>query len=587
MRTDNPLLKRLKEGRQTELETCTVSHLDVYSNPYNMRRDIHEFVAYVSQREIKRAHRSNQLPKADSKRLAKLMSHPDCLKDIQEDGSSWWIDEIDSLALHLGFVDYDTEGEYAGYSSHSPSYPNNYIEFHQQPYEKFLNSHLLAQETKLFNTVVNDKIYNEFYGRHLQSRLNGFPSWGSATGVMESFDAPQKRRFLFRLLSRLESGVWYTTKSLIRYLKTNNPYFLIPQRSKLPMESVGWKKPKQRMKRYGNFYEHKKERGYYRDEDPISDDATDGFERVEGRFIERFLEGIPLTLGYVDVAYKKGDYKGKMPERGMVEAFRVNGRFLQFMNDDTLKSKVTVLPNFEIHLESPFYHPGLMRKLQRFAELITEDRVTVLKLEKQRVKAALAADSKLEIAPFLHRLTGRPLPQNIAIELEEWAGQADAFTLYEGFAVLEGNQRLPEAQPFVVEQITPKIRLVRQPEKLLQELIRAERVPLFIKHSDARWTALPIKARTIFPKQKAVKAKPKRKTKNRVVIQRETRLVLHAPTAVFYTKLRDELLKQRCIFEPNQANLSISYNQAYKPQVDAALKLLRQEYTIKFEDKTT
>ncbi len=584
MRTDNPLLNR---KRETKLETCTVSHLDVYSNPYNVRRDIHEFTAYVSQREIKRAHRSNQLPKADSKRLAKLMSHPDCLQDIQKEGYSWWIDEMDSLALHLGFINYDIEGEYVGYSSHSPSYPNNYIKFHQKPYERFLNTSLLAQETMLFNTVVNDKSYNEFYGHHLQSRLNSFPSWGRATGVMKSFDAPQKRRFLFRLLSGLESGVWYTTKSLIRYLKINNPYFLIPQRSKLPMESVNWEKPKQRMKRYGNFREYKKGKAHYHDEAPIPDNASDGFERVEGRFIERFLEGIPLTLGYVDVAYKKEHYKEKMPERGMVEAFRVNGRFLQLMNDETLKSKVTVLPTFEIHLESPFYHPGLMRKLQLFAELITDDKVTVLKLEKQRVKAALAADSKLDIISFLHRLTSRPLPQNIAIELEEWARQADAFTLYEGFAILEGNQRLPEANPFVIEQITPQMRLVRQPEKLLQELIRAERVPLLIKHTDARWTALPIKARTIFPKQKAVKAKPKRKTKQRVTVQRETRLILYAPTAAFYSKLRDELLKQRCIFEPNQANLSIAYNQVYKPQVDTALKILRQSYIIKFEDRTT
>ena len=579
MKNDNPLL-----NKKLTLESGDVSQLEVYSNPHHLRRDIHAFVQYVSERKVKRAYRSNQLPKPDAKRLAKLMSHPECLQQIQEDGYSWWIDEVDSLVRNLGFVHYDTEGVYMGYSSHSPSFPDNYIEFDAQRYEAFLQSSLLAQETTLFKTMVNDKEYNEFYSRHLQSRLDRFSTWGSATGVMSSLDLPKTRRFLFRLLSKLESGTWYTTKALIRYLKKKHPYFLIPEASKMPMERSYWNRPASRMKRYGNFQEYKKGREYYDDEDPIPDDAVDGFERVEGRFLERFLEGIPLTLGYVDVAYNPKPYRGKRPERGMVQAFRVNGRFLQFMSGEELAPKVTVLPNFEIHVESPFYDPGLMRQLLRFAELVTEDKVTVLRLDKQRVKAALAADASLDPVPYLRRLTGRPLPQNIAIELEEWVGQAGVFTLYEGFALLEGDKRLPEIGPFVVEKITPKLRLIRQPEKAFHALQQAERIPLTIKHGAGRWTPLPTKARTIFPK--AAKEKPKRKTKTRVVVGRETRLILYAPTTAFYEDLRAELFKQRCIFEPDQAHLAIAYAQAYKPQVDAALKALRQRYTIKFEDRT-
>jgi hypothetical protein len=471
-----------------------------------------------------------------------------------------------------------------GYSSHSPSFPDNYIEFDAQKYEAFLQSSLLAQETSLFKTMVHEKGYNEFYNRHLQSRLNGFSTWGSATGIMPKLDFPKARRFLFRLLSKLESGTWYTTKSLIRYLKKKHPYFLIPAASKMPMERSYWNRPASRMKRYGNFREYEKGRAYYNDGEPVPDDAADGFERVEGRFIERFLEGIPLTLGYVDVAYSKKPYRGKMPEMGMVQAFRVNGRFLQFMHEEELTSKVTVLPNFEIHVESPFYDPALMRQLRRFADLLTDDKVTILKLDKQRVKAALAADANLDPVPYLQRLTKRPLPQNIAIELEEWAGQADVFTLYEGFALLEGDKRLPEIGPLVIERITPNLRLIRQPEKAYQALQQAERVPLIIRHGDGRFTNPPAKARTIFPK--AAKEKPKRKTKKRIVVQRETRLILYAPTTAFYEELRAELLKQRCIFEPDQAHLAIAYSQAYKPQVDAALKALRQRYTIKFEDRT-
>ena len=49
------------------------------------------------------------------------------------------------------------------------------------------------------------------------------------------------------------------------------------------------------------------------------------FERVEGRFVERFLEGIPLALGYVDVAYS--DEKDTVfPSINKLQAFRVTDR---------------------------------------------------------------------------------------------------------------------------------------------------------------------------------------------------------------------------------------------------------------------
>ncbi|MCP4429221.1 MAG: hypothetical protein GY803_32455 [Chloroflexi bacterium] len=568
------------------LETCTVSHLNVYSNPHDLRRDMHTFVGYVNGRRVKRSYRNNQLPKADAKRIAKLMSHPDCLQHIEEDvdNASWWIDEVDSLALRLGFVSYDTEGEYAGYTSYKPSFRDNYIEYETEIYEAFLDMPLLEQEKRLFALLRTDAKHKELFHRHLQSSLNSFPGWGMATNVIPLLDFPQIRRFLFDLLAGLDSGKWYTTVSLIRYLQETHPYFLIPPKEKLPQKDQ-WNR-RLDMKRYGNFYETQKGE-YYHDKNVIPDDAPDGFERVEGRFIERFLEGIPLTLGYVDVAYDRKPYQGLMPERGTLQAFRVHGRFQQLMRDEAITPKVTILPNFEIHVESPFYAPGLMRQLRPFVAVVIEDKVSILKLEKQQVKAALAANDSLELIPLLQSLTGRPLPQNVAIELEEWGGQADTFTLYSDFALLEGDKRLPETEAFVMEQISPKLRLIRQPEKVFHALEQAKRAPLSVRHTDNRLAVLPAKARTLFPKQKATKARPKRKTKQRVTLRRETRLTLYAPTDAFYEQLRTELLKRRCIFEADQAKKSITYAQAYKPQVDAAIKALRQTYIIKFEDMAT
>jgi hypothetical protein len=568
-----------------KLETCTASPLNVYSNPYDLRRDIHAFVGYVSERTVKRSYRSNQLPKADAKRIAKLMSHPDCLQHIEEEENySWWIDEVDSLAHRLGFVSYDTEGEYAGYTSYRPSFRDNYIEYKAQAYEAFLTLPLLEQEKRLFGLLSDDVEHKELFHRHLQSSLNSFPQWGMATGVIPLLDFPKTRRFLFDLLAGLDSGKWYTTASLIRYMKETHPYFLIPPKERLPQKDQ-WQR-RIDMKRYGNFYEYEKSE-YYHDQNAIPDNAPDGFERVEGRFIERFLEGIPLTLGYVDVAYDRKPYQGLMPERGVLRAFRVHGHFQQLVRDEAITPKVAILPSFEIHVESPFYAAGLIHRLRPFATVFTEDKVSILKLEKQRVKAALAADDSLGLIPFLQHLTNRPLPQNVSIELEEWAGQADTFTLYSDFALLEGGKRLPETEGFVVEQISPTLRLIRQPDKLFHVLEQAARVPLAVRHTNNRLVILPAKARTVFPKQKAVKTKPKRKTKQRVTLRRESRLILYAPTDAFYEQLRAELLKRRCLFEADQAKRAITYARAYKPQVDAAIKVLRQTYIIKFEDVAT
>jgi len=569
-----------------KLETRTVSALDVYSAPYDLRRDIHTFVHYVSGRDVKRSYRNNTLPKADAKRLAKLMSHPDCLQQIEKhyDNSSWWIDAVDSLARQLGFVSYDTEGEYAGYSSHSPSFRDNYIIYNAKIYAAFLTLPIVEQEKRLFSLFKNDANLNEFFHPQLYSRLNYFSHWGMATGVMPLLDFVHIRQLLFRLLAKLDSGTWYTTASLIRHLKENHPYFLIPPKSKLPQKDR-WNRPHE-MTRYGNFRETEKE-SYSRERDFIPDDAPDGFERVEGRYIERFLEGIPLTLGYVDVAYSRQEYKGLLPEYGIVLAFRINDRFQQLMRDEAISPIVTILPTFEIHVESPFYASGLIGQLRPFTTIITEDKISILKLDKQRVKTTLAAGSNIDLIPFLQQITSRPLPQNVAIELEEWIGQADTFTLYSNFALLEGDSRLPETKSFIIENITPKLRIIRQPDKVFSALEQAERAPLSINHTANRLKALPPKARTIFPKVKAAKAKPKRKTKQRITLSRETRFVLYAPTAEFYDQLRAILLKQRCIFEPDQAKRSITYGQMAKSQVDAAIKELRQTYIIKFEDRAT
>src|SRR3954451_13932708 len=117
------------------LESIDAAPLDVATGLPDLRRDLHVFVDFVRHREVKRSHRGNALSKTDAKRLAKLMSDPDAVREVEEEGYSAWIDFVDEVALRLGFVHYDTKGEYAGYSSHEPSFPDNYIEFREEPYQ--------------------------------------------------------------------------------------------------------------------------------------------------------------------------------------------------------------------------------------------------------------------------------------------------------------------------------------------------------------------------------------------------------------------------------------------------------------------
>jgi hypothetical protein len=121
------------------------------------------------------------LSKADAKRLARLLSDQDAVREVDEEGSSAWIDFVDEVALRLGFIHYDTQGQYAGYTSQEPSFPDNYIEFRAKPYEQFLAAKAAKQESTLLELLVRQGqgSASEFYRQSLLGRLDGFNHWGS------------------------------------------------------------------------------------------------------------------------------------------------------------------------------------------------------------------------------------------------------------------------------------------------------------------------------------------------------------------------------------------------------------------------
>ncbi len=336
---------------------------------------------------MKRAHRSNALSKTDSQRLAKLMSAPEAVEQVNRDGYSEWVDLIDRMARQLNFVIYDTVGTYAGYSSMEPSYPDNYIEFQKRDYQSFLGLTLGEQEQLLVDSMVNhyECDDNEFFKSSPLGRLDRFDRWGCATGVLPSLDFAKIRRFLLELLSNSERGVWYSVSELIRYLKSEHPFFLIPEKPIFKYKSES------KDGRYRNFHEYL--RGD-RSRERISEKDADAFKRVEGRFVERFLEDIPLILRYVDVAYGKKEPEGVSPSLGHLKAYRINERLTRLISGSIAPPKVTVQPNFEVHVESLFYPIGIVSKLRRLSDVISEDNVIILRLRKQKVAAQLATDGR-------------------------------------------------------------------------------------------------------------------------------------------------------------------------------------------------
>ena len=566
-------------------------NLILYANPSDVRRDLHTYVNYVNGRNIKRSYRGNELPQSDYKRLSQLMNiHEPTDKSDHESDTNWyavgshsWVDYIDWLAHRMGFVSYDTEGTYRGYSSTEPSFQDNFIGFNAEVYRKFLTLPIADQERELFDTLINDWDYthNEFYEYGVVGRLDRFPTWGAGIGMMPSLNFTDIRRFLFDILQDCQPGIWYSTASLTAYLKANHRYFLIP-------EKLGTEKPAKILrqlydstppKRYGNFYEE-----YNFNRDSVPSDAPDGFERVEGRYIERFLENIPLTLGYVEVAYDPVKPDDKKLSRGILKAFRINERFLQAIHGDIPQPRVTIQANFEIYVESVFYPAYLLSRLTPLADVIRQDTTTILKLQKQKVAAQLAENEGLDVVNLLKNLSEKELPQNVLVGLQEWASHADVFTLYDGFGLVESADKHHDLDAFTVVEIGESMRLVHDPAELFAQLRDSGTVAIHIQHMAQNLLPLPDKAHTVFPKKVTLAPTQKKKTRQAVTVKRETLVALYLPDDDLFEKFRKALIELRCTFEANKEKRTLTLPGQQDAQLKQVIKRLSDDYAIQLED---
>ncbi len=566
-------------NRSLELEPIQVTELEVVANPADLRQDLHALVDYARDHQVKRGHRTNLIPAAHQQRLARLMSDPATAAQVDEGGSSVWLEHVDRVCLALEFVHYDTKGVYAGYSSTEPSFPDNFIEVNDQQYERFLELPLQAQEEVLLEIHLRDcgDAGNEFFSRGPLARLDSFDSWGSATGVAPTISFAKVRRHLLELLACCPSGAWLSTASLVEYLRRNDPWFLIPKEIPATVRASGTSRG-----RYGNFIERK--RGDWGNREAISQHDPEGFAKVEGRYIERFLEGLPLVLGYTEVAYLRLKRESEIePSRGLMPAFRVTERLRRVLRKEITAPKVTVLPNFEVHVESLFFPARTEAQLRPFSDLVQRGIVTVFRLTKARVAAMLAAHPTENPIQTLEALSGYPLPANVRQELSDWAGHSEKFVLYEGFGLLEGQRQLADADRFLAEAISPNLALVRQADKLYKQLEANELVPVLIFHADAA-LATPAGVKSCLAPARAPHRPPGKKA---VKLKRSIRTTLLFADAEAHAAFTRILLDAKCAVPADRHALTVSYPRKAEPQVKECLKKLNQEYAVAVEDIET
>ena len=98
-----------------------------------------------------------------------------------------------------------------------------------------------------------------------------------------------------------------------------------------------------------------------------------------------------------------------------------------------------VQPNFEIVVYLDRATPQQLAFLERHAERIqAQQHVAQYRLTREAVYAALESGSTLEkLLTTLETTSGRPLPQNVAVNLREWAALREQMTIYRRAQLLE------------------------------------------------------------------------------------------------------------------------------------------------------
>jgi hypothetical protein len=508
----------LRAMSETELKGAQI----IPARPVNLRRDLYHFVRYVQAYGLTRTYRENSIPKAAARKLAKTLSYKEEAQAIEEDGAGFWSDKISHLARKLGLVSFDLEGEYAGYSSSTESYPDNHITVDTKRWKEYLQMGPRVKERAIVDALIQ-MTPNEFFGSGTLLSGERFDSWGSATGAASRMKLPEIRRSLLKLLAQLNSNVWFETRAFVELLHSEHPDLILDPATREPdydsarkLREWEWdvqvakrrrqKEPPRPNVRCENIYTNFREfdRSEYRDyskrkEKKIKSGDPGGFHRVEGRYVEWFLSEVPYIAGFVDLAFRNPqDSHGRdvVPEFERLLAFRLNPWFFAVMGDDPLLERVnvTALPNFDIIIDALSYPETALAKIEPYAVLTGEDGpVLRLRLDRKKVIDASAGGARPP-AEVLAALTGNPIPTNVAAELESWCGHGEKLVFFGdqvALCELRGAPRdvLEDLHEYLIDPGEGGFAFVRSPEKVFDRLEQKLHVPARVIHPEGRFAA--------------------------------------------------------------------------------------------------
>ena len=265
------------------------------------------------------------------------------------------------------------------------------------------------------------------------------------------------------------------------------------------------------------------------------------------------------------------------PSINKLQAFRVTDRGACALTRAIKEAGITLLPNYEIHIDSLFYPARQLNRLMELCDVEHEDTHTVLKLAKKKVILQHAADTGLDVIDLFKELGIRAIPENVAKELAAWAGHADNFVLYQGFGLMEGNMDKNTASRFAAVSIAADAHIVRQSGKLFEHLEQAHKVPVYVKHSDHAFKSLGDTVQSKFSAKKRAKKSASRK-KRKFTLKRTVHLILEFPDKAMFEAFTNAILDKGYALDTNKQARTVSYSQKDEAIIKDVLNSLKKNF---------
>ncbi|OCA96479.1 helicase-associated domain-containing protein [Clostridium beijerinckii] len=244
--------------------------------------------------------------------------------------------------------------------------------------KEILNAYIFAKDIDELKRIKELKVKTEYYGNYANCR-----------------------NLILNYLEKVPIDKWINIEQLLRYIKKLDRNFL--------------------RKEVGTIYTYSDyERYYYPDQNYWEEEA--------GRFIELVLMEYLTAIGMVDVLIKQ-DYTDYDIEYFKVTYFKLTslGAHILGINKDYKieeiedETGIIIQPNYEIMVPG-----GLMKdvhciNLDKFAEKLSEDTVSIYKISFKSMVMALDNDISIEeVIEYLKDASKNKIPENVLMSLNEW-----------------------------------------------------------------------------------------------------------------------------------------------------------------------